>query len=371
MVRHQKRVLIVHQADGYANGLRGFEIARFLRRLGHSVELVDTYYLSRATSARTSFRNRLPALGLRRSALYGVELLALVTRRVRLGRRYVSYYWHIADCRLRRDILARSLDLDEFDLVICETPYDALILTVPTTATTFYDCPTPWADELFDDMKLTPAQHERMRRFERHLFESVDYLAFHWESYAKYVLVHYGISGKNLITLNWGCTSPPARARFADPPRIVYIGSLASQYIDLEMLARLSALYPHLDVYGGPPPDNHLRLNYLGYASPKVLAQYQIGLVTSSRAPLRRQGFSAKHPEYLSYGLPVLVPEWRESLELLRGSVTYSEDTFLERVRALSRETEWERVSDEAYQQAQALAWSNTLRPLGDLIDEL
>jgi hypothetical protein len=367
-----KRVLIVCMLDGFANSVRGPEIERFLRERGHDVRLVDTYSLSRASSNRPSLAGYFPGPGLRRAALYAIEAASLLfTRRWEFGRRHLTYYLRRADCRLRRSLLASLLPLDEFDLVICETPHDAELLTVPTAARTLYDCPTPWADELYSDRRLTERQHARLRRWETALFETVDWLTFHWESYARYAVERYGISGRNLVTLNWGCRPAAKRAQFSKPPRIVYLGSLGGKSLDLPLLSRLSELYPHIDVYGGPPPDPALGLNYLGYAPASVLEHYQLGLITSEENEIRVHGFSAKHPQYLAYGLPVLVPAGRRYLELLRGSVPYHEQTFLEIVEALSDEREWRRVSDEAYAQAQRLAWDETLRPLEALLDEL
>jgi hypothetical protein len=366
-----KRVAILCALDEYANGLKPVEIERFLRERGHQVTLVNTYSLSRASSERGSLRNKLPRLGARRLALYAVEAAsALFTRRWKRGRRALSYHVLMAEHRLRRSVLAASLPLDDFDLIICETPHDAGVLTVATSARTLYDCPTPWADELFFEGRLTERQHARLRRHEARLLEQADHLAFWWPSYARYAVEHYGISGRNLMELNYGCRPAARRARFGSPVRVAYIGSLSSRFIDLPLLARLAKRYPHIDVYGAPPPDPDLGLNYLGYASPTVLERYQAGLVTCTKDELRRDGFSAKHLQYLAYGLPVLAPAWRRHLDLLRGTVPYDEDTFRSAIEALSAEREWQRLSDEAYAQAQRLAWDETLRPLNVLLGE-
>lgn len=367
-----RRILIIGQLDGYANQIKPLQIRRFLQERGHEVCLVDTYRLSRASSDASRLAGRLPAPTPRRAALYATEAItALVVRHWDGGRRGLSCYALRADHRLRRGILGSTLPLDEFDLVICEDPYDAGVLTTARTARTLYDCPTPWADELLHEGRLTGRQHLRFRRLETELLEGVDHLAFHWESYARYAVEHYGISGRNLMTLNFGCTPAAERARFADPPRIVYLGSLGSRFIDLPLLSRLARQYPHIDVYGGPPPDPGLGLNYRGYAPPEVLRDYQLGLVTCTMDELRRDGFSAKHLQYLAYGLPVLVPAWRRHLEQLRGSVRYDESTFLPALAALGDRREWQRVSDEAYAQANRLAWDETLRPLEALLESL
>ena len=368
-VAEAKRVLLFAQMDGYANGVKPAAVDAFLRQHGHDVELVNTYYVSRASKTKGTLGNKLPGLGLRKLAVYLVEAGFVLTRRWGFGRRRISYFLHLADYRLRRSLLSSTHRLDDFDMVICEHPQDAGVLTTKTSAITFYDCPGPYADELYDEGKLTKRQHGKFRRLETELFESVDGLSFGWESYARYALNHYGISGRNLRQLNWGCVPVSRRVRFASPPRVVYLGSLSSQYINLPLLSRLSKLYPHVDVYGGPPPDPALELNYLGWASPDVLEQYQFGLITCTKDELRRDGFSAKHLDYIAYGLPVLVPAWRRHLELLRGSVPYEEDTFASLIESLSTEERWQRKSDEAYAQAQALTWERTLRPLNTLLD--
>jgi hypothetical protein len=359
-----KRVLIICQADGFANGQKPVEIERFLRSRGHRAVLANTRYLSRASSDPGSWLTKLPHPAPRRFALYLVQLASLVfTRRWKFGRRHLSYHLVRADLRLRRSILRSALPLDDFDLIIGEHPDESALMTVPTSARVLYDCMTPWADELYFEGRLTDRQHQRFRRQEAEILDGVDHLSFGWETYAQYAVTHYGISGRNLLQLNWGCTPASRRVRFESPPRIVFLSSLSSNFINLPLLSRLSKLYP-IDVYGGPPPDPSLGLNYLGWAPPTVLDDYQLGLITCSKDELRRDGFSAKNMAYIAHGLPVLVPAWRRHMHLLRGSVPYDEDTFLSAIERLSDVQEWHRVSDEAYEQAQELTWERTLEPL-------
>jgi glycosyltransferase involved in cell wall biosynthesis len=363
-----RRVLVIAQLDGFANQLKPVAIERFLRARGHDVKVVDTYSLARASARRGSFWSRMPGWGARRMALYGVEAARALVRRRESTRRRLSYPLVLAELALRQSILRRTLGLDDFDLVICETPHDAEVLLGPTTARTLYDCPTPWADELLYEGRLTERQHARLRRREADLFERVDFLAFHWESYARYTLARYGISGHNLITLNFGCTPSSRRASFANPPRGVYLGKLGGRFPNLPLLSRLTRINADIDVYGAPPPDPRLGLNYRGYASPEVLDGYQFGVITSTRDELRRDGFSAKHLEYFAHGLPALVPAWRRNLDLLRGSVPYEEATFAQRVAELANEVTWQRLSDQAYAQAERLSWDRTLAPLEALL---
>jgi hypothetical protein len=362
-----RRVALVCQLDGYANGVRPRAIARFLTERGHDVCVVDTRYLSRAQSSGGDIRSRLPHHSPRRLLLYLVELGRRMSR-FRGARRRLSFHLFMAEQRLRRGLLAPMLRHGDFDLVICEIPCDAAVLLDLSSPITLFDCPTPWADELFFEGQLTSEQHEKLRDWERALIEQVDYVAFHWETYARYAVTRYGLSGHNLLTLNFGCSPAATRAQYRAPLRIAYIGSLSSEFINLRLLARLSKLYPRIDVYGGPPPDPGLGLNYLGYASADVLQRYQLGLITCTNDELRREGFSAKHLEYLSYGLPVLVPSWRRNQHLLEGSVPYDEASFTSVVADLSHEPTWTRLSDAAYSQARRLAWADTLEPLDAIL---
>ncbi len=366
-----KRVLIVCELDGYANGWRPVEMDRFLRESGHEVEVENVYYLSRASKTRGSRRAKLPGLSPRQLALYAVEAASLLlTRRWGFGRRRLSYHLLCAELRLRRGHLGSYLPLEEFDLVVCAHPHDSELLLNERIARTFYDCPNPYADEMYFEGKLTERQRSKFRRRESKVLESVDHLSFSWESYARYAVKHYGISGDNLLQLNWGCVPAERRAQFARPPRIAYLGSLSGRFIDLPLLGRVAALYPHIDVYGGPPPDPALGLNYRGWAPPEVLEEYQLGLITCTKDELRKDGFSAKHLQYIAYGLPVLVPAWRRHLELLRGSVPYEEETFTAVIEAMGEPAEWQRSSDEAYEQAMQLTWERTLQPLDDVLRE-
>jgi hypothetical protein len=302
--------------------------------------------------------------------LYLVQLASkLFTRRWEWGRRHLSYYLVRAELRLRRDILRSALPLDRFDLVIGEHPNEAELMTVPTSARVLYDCMTPWADELYFEGRLTEKQREKLRRHEARILDSVDYVSFSWETYAPYTVKHYGIRGDNLMQLNWGCKPARERVKFAEPPRVAFMSSMSSRFINLPLLSRLAKLYP-IDVYGGPPPDPALGLNYRGWAPPSVLADYQIGLITCSTDELRRNGFSAKNMVYVAHGLPVLVPAWRRHMELIKGSAPYDEDTFLAAIEQLSDPAEWQRVSDEAYAQAQELTWEKTLAPLERVLED-
>jgi len=272
--------------------------------------------------------------------------------------------------KLRAKILERIIKKEKFDAVICENGLDSYVFTKNLNYLKIYNCPTPGVDERYYSGDLSDYVYLKLRKMELEIYKKTDYLSFHWETYKKYVQ-KYVYDGKNMFTLNWGCHPKPKekRAEFACPPKIVFLGHLGGYWINLPLLARLTRFYKNIDVYGAPAPAKKYGLNYIGYAHPDILSKYQFGLITITKDRLRRWGFSAKHPEYLSYGLPVLVADWRKNLHLLKGSISYNEKDFLEKIKKYSDKREWQKVSDLAYKQSKKYSWDDVLKPLGKIID--
>lgn len=342
------KVAILYTGQMNANTVRPREIERFLAARGHEVRMVDleSFAYRRRLRAREPFQ-----VALRRAGLGGSEELLRPMRE-----------W--------ADIISEEvLEGGGFGAVVCESFPHSLVLTRDLGCIKVLDCPTPPVDEMEFSGEHPPATIAALREVEQEVYAACDHLAFHWETYVDYVRRNV-YDGPNLRVLNWGCHPRARRAAFASPPRTAYMGYLGGYWIDLPLLSSLSRSgATEVHVYGSPPPARRWGLDYMGFApDTEVLASYQLGLVTCSKDPLRRAGFSAKHLEYISYGLPVLAPRWRERLDLIRGTVPYDEADFPAAVAALSDEGEWRRASDAAYSQAKELDWDRTLRPLEGML---
>jgi carbamoylphosphate synthase large subunit len=124
-------------------------------------------------------------------------------------------------------------------------------------------------------------------------------------------------------------------------------------------------------VYGQPKPPSSLNLNYKGYAKPDILSQYQLGLITITKDQLRREGTSAKHVEYLSYGLPVLVPEWRTSVKGMGGSIFYTEENFLSVIAKLTKKSNWNIASQQALREAKQYDWEKVFTVIDTIAGEV
>ena len=342
------KVALLYTGYGNANSVRPLEMTRYLEARGHQVDLVDL--LGFGYNRYLRLREPLASAAMR-SGLAGAGVLVRPMRR-----------W--------ADIIQRKvLDRERFDAVVCFSFPHAYVLTRDLPCIKIYDCPTPAVDEL----ELSGDHHgsviSALRDVEMEIYTSSDHVLFHWETYLEYVR-KYRYDGDNLVTMAYGCHPKERRAGFASPPRAVYMGYLGGYWSNLDLLSSLSSSGAcDVDVFGFPRPHRRLGLDYRG-ASPNtaVLADYQLGLVTCSKDRLRREGFSAKHVEYISYGLPVLVPNWRERLDLIKGSVPYDKESYPEVVARMSDEDEWTRMSDLAYEQSKALSWDRTLEGLERMV---
>lgn len=344
------RVGIICRLDGAANSVRPTEIGRFLTARGHEVQLINV--ADREFSSKWFFRRA----RLRNLLIAGTDRISYI----------------VETTRLKANVLEREIRRCGFDAIICECPDCSYVLTKKLGCTTIFDCPTPWTAELrvSPEYGVGSEDIDELAALEREVYEKADYVAFHWETYADFVRKHV-YEGKNIITLNWGCHPKASRSRFESPPRIAFLGKLSHSWVDLPLLEHLVDASGNIDVYGIPEPQNADKLNYKGYATPDVLSEYQFGLVTTNREwreKFKCHGFSAKHVEYLSYGLPVLEPEWRDIPGLTETSIPYNEDNFVEQVQRYSDPRLWQEKSDEAYELAKSLDWNITLQPLADII---
>ncbi len=189
-------------------------------------------------------------------------------------------------------------------------------------------------------------------------------LSFHWHTYTDYLLEHK-YQRANVINGSYGVHAKTSRAKFSPRPRLIYLGLLRGSWVNVPLLERLCAMWNDIDIYGGPEPDGPLKKYYRGYAPDlDILAEYQAGLVTISDDPLRRSSFSSKHLEYISYGLPVLTPEWRRDSILDPSSIFYSDESFLEAVAVLTDPPAWEELSRNSLRIAANLSWDKALEPM-------
>jgi hypothetical protein len=212
---------------------------------------------------------------------------------------------------------------------------------------------------------------KRYREVELEICKSSDYVIFPWETTENYVRKNI-YDGNNFLTVRFGCHPQNKTVSHFFPSSIVSVGGLGAYWSNVELLSNLTQISPYvIDVYGNPKPDEKYKLNYKGFASSlDVLYNYQFGLNTLSKDIFRQNHFSSRILAYLAYGLPVLSPDWMQLSHELKGCIPYNEENFVDLVNKYSAKNLWEKLSKEAYAQAQELDWNNTLKPLEKILHD-
>ncbi len=362
---------MITRRDLYANSVKPRHMKEFLVSRGYQVDECDSLGAGRSQTLGVP----VPRLSRNAICLYLYELLwALVRAALQSAtlKPLRSAQGHLLSriIRLRGSVVASELASGGYQAAICESSLDQAVFLGPRIADLqILDLPVPWVDELYYGGELTDATYRTLSMLQRDCYAAADRLSFHWSTYADYVK-RSDYHGDNWLNCTYGVSKKNERAKFALPPRIIFLGNLEGYWVNLPLLKELCRICPELDVWGGPNPGPNAGLNYRGYAGDlDVLANYQFGLITITDDPLRCSSFSSKHLEYASYGLPVLTPVWRKDEILGPSSIYYRADNFLDAVASFSSETSWSGKSKQSLAVAEKLSWSVAFRELGHLIE--
>lgn len=316
-------------------------LSAFLQSIGHQVVVIS-----------------LPGQTLEDKAWYYYQ-----RARTHLGSNEERYFKKAAD------LLEKKIKKIGCDALICVETRLSYVLTRDLNCLKIFSCES-LIDELYFSKDFTDLNvFRKLREMELEIFSKSDYVLFPWETTENYVR-KYLWQGNNLVTIRHGCTPSKKRASPFFPPSIITLGSLGFYWSNRELLSDLTRLSPYrIDAYGHYKPPSKFGINFKGYArSMDLLCNYQFGLNTISKDVFRQNHFSSRVLAYLSYGLPVLSPDWMKFSNSLKGVLPYNENNFLEVVEEYSDSEKWARISDAAYQQALELDWHEVLKPLQRII---
>lgn len=272
--------------------------------------------------------------------------------------------------RKTADRLERRIKDERYDVVIgVETPW-SYVLTRDLGCLKIFSCESLESEELRFSHKVGDSERiQNLRKMELEMLRESDYVIFPWKTTENYARANF-FDGKNFVTINYGCYPQRTSASFSSPVSIVSLGCLGFYWSNRELLSYLTKVSRcAIDVYGRYRPPKRYSLNYRGFApSLNVLANYQFGLSTISKDVYRQNHFSSRILTYLSFGLPVLSPDWMKLSHELRGILPYNENNFLEVVDRNSEPDAWNKLSKDAHEQAAELDWSEVMKPLLKLV---
>lgn len=345
------RIAVVEQElqNRTATGERGRAIERFLRGLGHTVDVIAPPPALIAGFARHRF-----------------SLTSRLRRRL-LRLRSLPHLWdYLADA------LEPKLRAGRYDFVIARSHPVAYVLTRQLGTRAIFDVANVAFLEAYHSWGVDLSELDILHKKEMEIYEAVDHILSPHDIWTNFFRRHVYDSDK-VITVRLGCYPVTSRAEYRSPARLVYAGSY--EYIqDPYLLSLLSRCSPfEIDCFGSRDPNYAFlpaQLRYRGYAANvDFLSEYQLGLITVSADRLRRHSPATKFPYYFAYGLPVLFPEWMEEGHTYSAAVPYSETTFVDVVReVVTNRDRWQALSESAVATAHSLTWDRVLVPLARLL---
>ncbi len=265
----------------------------------------------------------------------------------------------ISEMHLRDRYIDRFVKHLNPDLIICQNPLDILCLKTKA-AQTIYDAPSLYSI-LFKFQNQNSLAAKAYSAMEDDALSNAGAVTFQWPSYT-ILAKEKNKSISNLFTAPYGCTVKTKVARLQKDIRIVYIGNLIDKWTNPTLLGNLATSMKHtLDIYSyNTPGDTDMRDCYRGYANNlDVLSNYQFGLITTDK---HIPNFSTKQLLYISYGLPILCPEWSRDSILESACIFYNETNINQKIHEFTNSTQWKVKHREALRLSKILNWNNTLR---------
>lgn len=282
------------------------------------------------------------------------------------------YYYQFGSARLKghekrymkqiADMLEKKIKKEAYDVVIGVEAQWSYVLTRELHCLKIFSCETLADDEMYFSNRVVDMDRVScLKEMQLEIMKKSDCVVFPWETTENYARQNIW-NGNNFVTLKYGCYPKNKFVSYFSPISIVSLGGLGGYWTNKELLSQLTHISPYkIDVYGHDRPPKKYHINYRGFApTTDVLYNYQFGLNTVTKDPLRRSHFSSRTLSYLAYGLPVLSPDWMQLSHELRGCVPYAEDNFVNLVNKYSEKDNWEKLSKDAIDQARELDWKDS-----------
>jgi len=356
------RIAIVNSIDGVSNEKKAQKTYEILSSFGYECQIIDvsTINIHFSVFYAHSLKEFL--------SIFYSYVLFLIER--------FQYFFHIKEdypfiekANLQALELFYFYKINTYDVLICQIADVAPVLTYDFSGLKICDLPTPWVEELKFSNQYSKFYISKLKKWENHFLDSSDHITYGWYSYVEYAK-KYLYKGKKYFISNWGCDANEASASYMKSPRIVFVGYLSGYWANLPLLSFLTKICPYqIDVYGTPEPPKNLGLHYKGYLKDtSVLKNYQFGLLTISKDRLRKKGWSFKQMDYISYGLPILMPSWRRDPVFKDVCIYFSKKNFLKKINEYTDEYKWTAVSRKAKKLSADYQWKTTMKPLVEII---
>lgn len=352
-------VLLLNRYDKSANEERSRKVHQYLVDRNIATSIVDTDKVFNEHKAW-------------KTALLISPLVYLLYKSCHMLLRYFNSTFlvslsYLLEMVLRGWFIGHYLKDNSTSVIICQYSEDIFSAFHLSNKKVLLDLPTIYSYELKLSQRYSPIIIWLIEKLEQQTYLKAQAVCFHWYSFTALAHAH-NKKFRKLFTLNWGCSPTKVRAQYQNKPHLVYLGNVNSEWINpplLNQLSRSSIFSIDTYSYDTPNPKLYPDLKSKGFLTRlDKLSHYQFGLITISNDELRNNGFSAKYLTYLSYGLPVLCPEWRRDPLLEPATIYYNHKNFNQQLTKYSKKRLWLEKHQQALKLAQQLYWNNTLQPL-------
>jgi len=349
---NKNKIIILNYLDKGANEERAVCLMNFLKKNDFEAEIIDSQILFNKNFKKITnlFSNPWAYL------IY--RFFKLLKLRLRTDPSYIFYLETV----LRGNILKKYFLEKNVGAIIIQYPEDILLAKEYRKNKIILDLPTIYSEE---------TKNSKIAKLEKKIFKQKNNICFHWYSFLN-LSKKLKMAPKNSFILNWGCNQREVLAKYNEKAKIIYLGKLNSEWIYPKLLEKIQKKSPYLlDIYSYESPDKNL------YKSIKIkgfmkniddVSKYQFGLLSFVDDRLRDNGFSAKHLLYLSYGLPVLCPEWRKDKLLKPATIYYNAENFNQQIKKYSQKKYWNQKHLAAIKLAKKFDWNQTLKPILPII---
>jgi len=369
MAKYQKyetntnTIFIINCMDKAANQERLLAVYFFLKLNGFEIKKVDSQILFKEKINSYSGFKIDPLL----FTIYRLNRFLIYKFKFSFLKSYL-YYWELL---YRGKLIKHYLTKNQAKIVISQYPMDLTCSLGKNKFKIIFDIPTIYSEEIKNGYDLSKKIIKKINVIENEIYNKDNYFCFHWYSFMEFAQKINKKPKKNFV-LNWGCYPKKNKNEFDKNPKMIYMGNLNSPWINpklLEFVQKKSSILIDVFSYEKPSKENYSLLKFKGFMK-KIdkISDYQFGLLTFTNDELRNNGFSAKHLLYLSYGLPVLCPEWRKDKLLKPATIYYNAENFNQQIKKYSQKKYWNQKHLAAIKLAKKLDWNQTLKAILPII---
>lgn len=352
-------IFIINNLDHGANEERTVAVSNFLKQKSFSVNIIDSKKLVIQNINNLVNFFRYPLI------YFKYRLFRILISKLKISKfKPHLLYWQMI---FRGKLIKNYLIKNHAKIVISQYSEDIFCALNPKPYKIILDIPTIFSEEIKFKYPKNKKIINKIEKLEKNIFRQNNSICFHWYSFLN-LAKKINKKPKNDFILNWGCSLQKQTAKFENNAKIIYLGNLNDPWINSPLLESIqqNSIIP-LDIYSYEKPNKKIykKLETNGFMKNlKNISNYQFGLLTFTDDQLRNNGFSAKHLMYLSFGLPVLCPEWRKDKLLAPATIYYNQKNFNQEIKKYSLKKNWLKKHHAALKIAKKMQWSKNLIPL-------